>query len=170
MKNQTLMDISNDMGAVLALIDEQEGELNPTLEAWLDEITTSLATKVDAYVGRIDGLEILADRCRKRAQDAAKAARTLEGMQARLEDRIKETMRFQGRTELTGTDWRYKLSATKGSLQILDETKIPPSLTMQVTTSVIDKERVRALLDAGEPVPGAEIRPGYQLRKYRATK
>jgi hypothetical protein len=165
--SQTLTTITGDMSAVLDLVDQAQGELNPVLESWLAEIGTSLAEKVDAYVGRITALSLLADQCRARAQDAQKASRTLEGMQDALEDRIKHTMRVLGRTDLTGEEWRYKLSPTKGSL-VVNEAEIPTNYTMQVTTTSVDKERVRASLDAGELVPGAEIKPGWQLRKYRA--
>lgn len=169
MGNQTLMTISGDMAAVLGLIDEAQGELNPTLEAWLAEIGADLGNKVDCYIGRVDGLEMMADVCRKRAKDATAAARTIENMQAQLEDRIKLTMNELGRNELQGTEWRYKLTATKGSLQI-NEGELPAAYTIQVTTSAPDKERVRAELDAGKLIPGATIKPGFQLRKYRATK
>lgn len=167
--NKTLTKIADDMSAVIELIQQEDGELNPILEGWLDEIGSTLEEKVDSYVGRIGGLELMADQCRKRAQEATKAARSLESIQERLEERIKYTMNSMGRTELSGSEWRYKLTPTKGSLVVFED-QVPESYKIQVTTWSVDKERVRAALDSGLGVMGAVIKPGFQLRKYRSTK
>jgi len=167
--NHTLTTLAGDMAAVLELIDQAQGEINPTVEEWLTDITQNLATKVDAYVGRLDHLSLVADICRKRAQDAQKAAQTIERMQGQLEARIKDTITALGVSELSGNEWRYKISKTKGAL-VINESELPPLYMMTVTTQSPDKDRVRDALDKGATIPGAMIRPGFQLRKYRGSK
>lgn len=166
MSNQTLAVISSDMRAVLDLLQEEGGELNTILESWFDDISKNLTEKVDAYHGRLEQLERLSDIARKRAQDAQAAARTIERMDSALRDRIKHAMTVMDTKEVRGVEWRYRVTPTKGSL-VFQEERVPDRFKMQVTTTVVDKERLRAALEAGEIVSGAVIEPGFALRSYR---
>jgi hypothetical protein len=165
---QTLMRITADLKAVLDLIDQEQGELTPVLENWLTDISNNLTHKVDAYKGRLDQIKLLAEECRKRAQDAQRAAQRLEHVQTALEDRIKEAMLNLGTMELKGSEWRYKLTPSVGRLE-LNEALVPKEFKVTTIVESADKAKIRAAIESGEVVPGAEIKPGFQLRKSLNT-
>ncbi len=162
----TLVARAEDQIALWQLIEESGGELTPTVEAWLKEIETGLATKVDSYRNFIEDLQDEGAKLRRRAQELAGAAQSLERLADSMRDRIKFVMQQLGTDEVKGEFYRFKLSELKPKMVIDDLAKIPLDLLMTVTETVVDKERIRGLLDAGVAVPGARLEPVKSLRDY----
>jgi len=164
-KNPTLLQRAEDKIALWQLIEQNEGELDATLEAWLTEVETNLLTKVDSYKFCLDELKAESERIRQEAQSLYNAARSIDRIRDALNERIKMVMLAMGSDSLTGTTYRFKLSNGTKRL-VIDPEQIPENFKIIKTTYEIDKERVRDSLESGNQLPGAHLEESHQLRVY----
>lgn len=151
--------------ALWQLLEETGGELTPTMEVWLNEISTNLMDKVDGYKVVLDDLETESTRLKERAKGFQDAARSIDGIQAQIKDRMKAAMTIMGVDEVSGQDYRFKLSRVKPALVIVQD-ELPESYLMEVRTLVPDKDRLRADLETGGFIPGARFEQNVALRAY----
>lgn len=166
---QTLRTIAEDALALEALIFEQSGELDATLERWLGEVGQSLTRKVDSYQFTLERFETTAKMLKARASQITAAARTLENTGESLRLRIKEVMRQTGLEEAAGTDFKFKL-VYGAARAVIDEKQVEARFFKPVTTHVLDKEALIAAAKTtkeGEAFPsGIHFEPTFQLRSY----
>ncbi len=167
MANQTLIQIAQDNAALWQLLDEANGEVDSILESFQQEISTNLSGKVDKYKHVIDNFDTQAEIARNKSKMFAAAAQSLEKLSDGVKQRIKDAMQIMGKDEITGQDFRFKLSNTAGSLK-LNEELIPDSYMIVETITRPDKERIKKEVQAGKEIPGAEIVQGKSLRVYIA--
>lgn len=161
----TLQQRVADRLALWKLIEETGGEVCPTLESWLAEIDKSLATKADQYVFIKHELEQEASRLRDEGRKLIEAAKQIEYVQDRLNNRIKIAMVQLNVDEIKGEFYRFKMNEMAQKL-VLNEADVPQDLKIPVTEYVPDKEKIKALLALGENVPGASMERVYGLRTY----
>lgn len=162
---KTIVSLSANMGTILAEIAEAGGELSPRLEAMLDDIGTDLARKTDSYVMVMDKLEAEEAFWKAKAEGFSRVAKGCASIREKMKERIRAAIELTGEDEIRGDDFRFKLSPSKPAL-VIDEGLLPDSWKIQVTTIAPDKERIRAALEAGEPVLGAALKETKSLRKY----
>lgn len=160
-----LFEIVAQAQSIEKMIAEAGGELTPELEAALDNIDLTMATKVESYSYLVDRVCHEAMFWKGKAQQFTKLARALESVADRVEGNMKKAMIAMQKTEVLGESVRYVLSTTKGAL-VVDTAKLPDTYKMAVTEYVADKEKIRAALEKFEDVPGAKLEGGYSLRKY----
>lgn len=166
---KTLQSIVQDHKSLDQLMLENGGELTDEqqesiVDAWIAEIKSDLANKVDGYKYRQDSLDSASEALKARAKMMSGAAKVLGNMSEMLKDRLKYTMVELTTQELVGNDFKFKLSSSKPSLEILDEKLIPKSYYHTSTVSVLDKEVLKKDLENGVEIPGVRLNEGVTLR------
>lgn len=152
--SKSLFHISEDMQAILNLLEEMDGEFTPDMEQVLIISQQELAIKTESYIHVLH--KLYADvRMAKEHEDAAKAYRTKKGkIIERLENALLDaTLRF-GKIE-TGI---HTVSTRKSeSIVITHEEQLPNDFKIMKLTTSPDKAAIKKAIKAGESVPGAEL-------------
>lgn len=104
MKKQTLYDISDDLRALLELLDESGGELTPETEPVFDqffaELQSSQGEKLDSYIGVMRQFEMEASAAKAEAEQWAKKAQVKTNAVTRLKDRLKLHLETTGQQKV----------------------------------------------------------------------
>lgn len=160
----TLYAISDDIAALGALLEETGGELTPENEAafvaFEAEITSNLNGKVDGYCALIAEIDARAAARKAEAKRLADRAKTDE----RTADALRERLRLVWETRKLGkveTD-RFTVSLAKnGGKQPLDircgVEDLPAWAVKTETIASVNKDEIRARLDAGEALDFASL-------------
>lgn len=164
--SKSLYEIVAQAGVIEREIAEAGGELSPELEKQLSNIDLSLAEKVEGYAQIIDRLESNSVYWKDKANGFMAISRGLDNVVKRIKDGLKNAMIDLKKTEVYGESICYRLGTSKGTLVIDDTSRLPVAFTMQVTSTVPDKEKIRAALERLEIVPGTRLEGGYRLTKY----
>lgn len=165
MENQSLLAIVGKTVEIEKMLIESGGELTPEIEAALIVNEQSLSEKADGYHNIIERFDALGDHYSKRAAFFAQISKQCAGVVDRLKGNIKIAMSELKVDEIKGADVRFKLVTTSGKLIIEDEEMVPVEFKQEVINTVIQKDALKAALQAGE-VPGAKLEKGYSLRAY----
>lgn len=168
--SQTLVALAVEAAEISKLLQESGGELSPELEARLEVNREKLPSKVDSYNYIIERLEADAALWKRRKEACAAQEKKYQGQVDRLWDRIKLAMKELGTKELQGTYYRFQLKKSAPKLIIDSEAAIPAECKMIVQTTVIDKEKIKAMLVDGFEVPGARLEENGSLVAYESTK
>ena len=160
--NQTLLDITEDLRSLDALLAESGGEITEdteaTLDAWFAEIETNLAAKVDNYCALISEIEARAEVRKAEAKRLADRAKIDEN----VADALRERLRFvwESRKLPKTQTARYTVSLAKvGGKPKLDlrvGVEDLPAWAI-VTKAEANTEAIRARLDAGETLDFASL-------------
>jgi len=156
--NASLFALTGKFLELSRMVEEApDGEIDAALDAFLTDTEGQIEDKVDGYVGLIDELEAVATARKAEAKRLADLARTDENNAARLRERLREHLIFTGRDKLKTTRHNLRIQNAGGKLPLIisDERGVPPELT--VTTVAPDKEKIRAILDAGTQLPYASL-------------
>lgn len=166
----TLLTISADFDALLALVEESGGELTKdgerVLDAWFAEIEGDRQAKVDGYCALVREHELKASLRREESERLAKRATADENFAKRLKQRLKEHMEHVGTPRIDTP--RFTVSIQKnGGLAPLDisvpATALPKAY--QRVTVAADTEAIRAALAKGEQIEGVVLQErGSHLR------
>lgn len=160
----TIYEISEDMAALDALLAETGGEITPEAEAAFNafeaELAANLHNKTDAYCALIAEIDARAAARKAEAKRLADRAKTDE----RAADALRERLRFVWETRRLGkveTD-RFTVSLAKnGGKAPLDircgVEDLPAWAVKRETVVSVDKDAIRARLDAGEPLDFASL-------------
>lgn len=168
--SESLKSIRADIIALEQLILENEGEVNETLETWLEINETNLAVKTDAYKFFIDQLEQGAEFFKAKEKEANQARKQYENLIERMKANLKFTMQSLNTDELRGNEYRYKLSKSKPKVEILDEEKLPAMFLKEQVIYSPDKDMIKTELESGNPVEGARLVESYSIRNYLIKK
>lgn len=168
MSTNTLPALVAEMSLILNQIIEAGGELSPELETSFDNLGGAIQTKADNYAFFMDRLDAEADFWKAKADSYIKVSRSCANLKERLNNSIKLAMRTLDTDEVKGHDMRFKLSKLAPKLVL--EGEVPAEYKMVVTTTVPDKERIKADLTNGVVIAGAVLEPVYSLRKYANRK
>jgi hypothetical protein len=143
------------------------GEMTPELEQMLSITEATLPMKIDGYAFALDRLKMESAWCAEKVAQWSKLKHSLDACADRLKDGLKFAMKTMETTELVGNESRFVLSATKPRL-VIDEAMISELYKVQVVSTVIEKDKIRADLDMGLTVPGATYEESCALRAYPA--
>jgi len=171
---RAIFSIGADLLALNDLLDETGGELttpeaDTAVSAWLAELHTEQAAKLDGYVGLIRTLEMEASAATAEAEQYAKKAGTRTNRVKWLKRRMKDHLEATGQLKATTVTGRVLAIQKNGGVFPLDlaETLRPDDLEerFRKVTVTIDTDAVRKALETGEAVPGACLRErGTHLR------
>lgn len=167
----TLYAITDDLLALDALLTESAGEITPEIDAWMAEYAAQLASKTDAvgfYVRDLEAHEAaLTDEIARLQQKKAACA----AKQARVKEWVKYNMTRLGVRELRGSIYAFAIQKNGGKQPIAYATTDPAAFAERfrdvVTTVQINRDAVRAALEAGESVDGATLLPRGESVRLR---
>lgn len=154
----SLAEIVERLAALLDTVDLVETpEDRQACEA---EIAETLA----AEVRKVDGIASFLSYCESMQRFASEEISRLHERKARFarhEDRLRQyvirTMEDADVKRLEGKTATFHLRACASSADIRDESAIPEKFKVSKVVITVDKRAVRAALESGEDVPGAEL-------------
>lgn len=169
-KTKTLATLIDEQIALDQLMLEASGEITDGTEkivdGWIQEIKSGIAHKVDGYEIKQQMLKKQAEMFSHRAEMFSKAAKACSNLSSNLKERLKWAMVELNQSDLGGNLYRYKLSQGKPSVQVYDESKIPAEFLVTVVTQKVDKDAIKAAIESGREVAGANLERGYTIRTY----
>jgi hypothetical protein len=169
---KNLESILHERDEIINQVLEMEGELNKELESLISLNAQEFETKIDNCYEFFQYLKTEAAEFKERADRLYARSKSIENLKSSLEERLKMIMRVNGSDRFDGAAWSFVLSKTKGTLVTNDDMNFwadSPYLKTETKQS-LDKESIRAALDAGNSVVGARIEEGFSLRQYPRTK
>lgn len=161
--NKSLQLIINEANQLEEMLIHSGGELTPEIEAALAVRDLNLVEKIDGYAHIMDRFASLEAHYKQKAEFFAKISKQCAAVQARLEGNIKFAMQEFESAELLGTDIKFTLKPTAGSLVVEDEAMVPVEFKTEIISTVLDKKRLKDACSKNE-IPGARIEPGFSLR------
>lgn len=138
------------------------------VEAEVESLVTAEELKLPA---KLDGYAIFINRMRmestywKSVEKEAKArAKTCETTADFMEERIKAAATTLETSELNGFEYKFKISKSKPSVCVVDESKIDSAYFDTKTEKVLSKTRIADDLKRGVPVEGTIWKEGQSLK------
>lgn len=150
-------EIESVIGSVLDLPEEDyTPELQERVLAYLDELGTQEAAKVDALASFIRLQSGFAEAMKKEAQDLSKRARAIENRIANLKAYYMRTMVENGLTKVQGQTHKISLRNSK-SVCVEDAAiaTLPPEFVKIERTPV--KTAIKKALEDGKEIAGCSI-------------
>ncbi len=164
-KGTTLPELLNQQAHIMSVIAENGGELPKELEIMLDNITLTVAEKIDGYVMICERFEMESDFWKQKATQYSKLSKTADTIQKKIKERVKECMIATGATEIKGIERRYLLTDLEDAVDI-DEALLSDDYKKKTIVMSPDKERIKQDLELGIEVLGASLRKVKSLRDY----
>ena len=163
--NQTLYNIADDLRALEAILVEAGGDVStPEAEAalaeWEAELSTNLAEKVDRYCSLISEIEVRAAARTAEAERLRDLARTDDRAALALRERLRFVWQARNLGPLQTARFRVSLARNGGKapVSITAEADELPAWAVKTKTVVdVDKDAIRARLEAGETLPFASL-------------
>lgn len=165
-EKKSLLSIVHQGKLIEQALISQGGELTPEVEQALLVNGQSLSKKTDNYKMLMDRFKMLKSYYADQAKMMTGISKQCENVLDRLEDNIKYAMKENNLTEIKGKNIRFTISETIGQLFLESEEMIPVEYKTEVTTTVIDKDKLKSDLIAGKVVEGASLIKGLSLRSY----
>lgn len=154
---------SNDLMTRILLAN---GEISQELEAELNSVDLATAHKIDAYAHVIERLEREAEYWASQAEIRMRVSKALLKAAEFRKNAIKGAMQAMHKSEVEGVEHRFKLMNASSKKLVIDETKLPDSYKMQVTKWEVDKTRVKADLENGITIEGANLEQSQYIRPF----
>lgn len=150
---------------MLVLLDafDQHGAESPETEAAFREHAMSLAeafdAKADDYAALIRIAETRAAARREESERLALLAASDDLLAKRLKESLLIAMQETGRTKVDTARFRLSVKRNGGKtpVDISDTALLPPEYLVPKVTHTVDRDAIRAALEAGTPVPGAAL-------------
>jgi hypothetical protein len=155
---QPLWAIEAELTALLDSIGTCPDELQPELQARIQEYTTREAAKVDQTAHVLAALDYEQKAAADEMARLAERIRTAKAAQDRLEKYLCRIIAARGGQKLIGTTNTLS-TRPSDAVVIVDEAAIPACYVVEevVTTRRVDKAAIKKALKAGREVPGADL-------------
>ena len=149
-QHEPLYTLVERLRACLAVVDEQEGEVGPALDAELDALGLSFERKVEAYAGLIQVLDAEAAGCASLEARYAERKRAKLAQKDRLRGRMYEALKALEKRMVATATATVTIQATQAKLVLkAGEIEIIQAGFAQTVVSV-DRQRLRAAVEAKE--------------------
>jgi len=144
---------------------EDDGEINPTLEAWLTAKEDELQTKVEAYCSIIGEMEAMAEARKAEAKRIADLGAADARKAQRMRDVLREVFGRLNILRMETTRYKLRLQNAGGKQRIVVDPFEPMPEQYQKTTVTVepDLDSIRKALDAGEVLSFATLAPRGQI-------
>lgn len=164
--------LDQDLIALDAALDECEGDLSkadPVVQAWFDALGDEVPRKTDAVIDYCRQLRVEADGAKAEAARWQAACVTRNLKADRMEGALLAFLDRHGYRKLsTATGRTISIAGNGGKRPVVFEEVINPEYVdgrFTVMRTEIDREAVRAALEAGETLPFARLgERGQHLR------
>lgn len=170
MSKNTLMEIVENRRALDEILIECGGDVTDEkveeiTGKWMAEITKDLAIKSDGYNFRMKDIEAMNTQFKEYETLYRNARKSLERVSESLKDRMKFAMKEMGVDEISGQQFKYKLTDSQPSVEITNEGMLPAIFCKEKVVIDIDRVAVKKhVLETGEEIPGVIISRGKTLR------
>lgn len=159
----TLMELSQDMELLDAMLDSSGGEITPEIEqaldTWASDLDSQFDNKIDGYAALITEL---AERAKVREEQGARMrAKAAAGENAarHLRNRLKMVFESRGIKKVETQRFTVSVVSNGGKLAMtLDEAALPNTYLMQ-PPPVPDTARIRQELESGVMLEFARLEP-----------
>ena len=162
MPSPTLYQLDEALLSVLNTLEQNGGELTPEMEAILSLDGKAFESKAAGYLHLIATFEADVEFCAKEAARITARKKTLEGNIARMKERLAHAVELRG-----GKGVRVETYALSSrwheSVEITDEEKLPVAFTKEVRERVPVKDAIKAALQLGHVVTGAQLKKKISL-------
>jgi len=162
--SKSLLLLANEAHALKSMIIENDGELTPEIEDALVVSAQSLAIKSDSYKYIMDDFSKYAELLKEKENQINKVRMSMQNVVERLKNNIKQAMILGELNEIEGNEYVFKLSNSKSSLIITDESMIPKEFKYQVVTEAIDREKILEEMKLSGHVEGATLKENKALK------
>ena len=160
----TFTDILNEISNMLDIPDEElTEEQRATMDAYLDELASQEASKVDAF-GQFVRLE--SARAEALKAEAARLSARAKAAQNRIDFlrmRYLQAMQGAGLQKVRGDVYTMSIRAAD-VVQITNTVILPEQYVTEKTEIVPNKIAIRDALKQGREIPGAQLAKSYSLR------
>ncbi|MDR2054491.1 MAG: siphovirus Gp157 family protein [Desulfovibrio sp.] len=148
--------IQQEIAAMLDVPDEEltDGQ-KIAMDAYLNELASMEADKVDAFGQFVRVQAAIADACRKESQRLAVRARTAENRLENMKGHYMFVMRQNGLKKVSGSVYTLQTRESKSVVVPDDVTMLP--VEYQRIKAEANKEAIKRALTSGIVVPGCQI-------------
>lgn len=166
----TMAKILADGAALDAALEELGGDVSDGADAiiaeWFAELDERRAEKVDGYGFRIKQEQADAAKWKALADELYAKAKAADNRAKYLLARMQYHMEEQAVTEMKGEVWTFKFQQNGGKAPLVLASENPDDYPedCRVTTVTINKDAIRAKLEAGETLPASIGERGRSLR------
>jgi chromosome segregation ATPase len=159
-----LYEISQDYAAIIAAVEEAEGELTPELEEALAANGEDFAAKIENYLKAIRNFEADAAACKEEAARFKAKEERAKKTAERLKESVMAAMQQRG---IQKQDFgNLTASVRKTERVVVDDDLIatlPDDFKRVKTTIEPDKTALKTALKAGATIEGAQLVDNYSL-------
>lgn len=166
----TLMELNEQANAIERMLIENDGELTPELEDAIQNIEIHTARKIDGYAFVIDRAKMLEKFWKEKAKTYTNVGRGCANLVKQIQDRLKWVMEEQEKPVIEGDEFRFSLTDIAKRLEIVDVDLLPDEYKIEKTVYEPDTAAIRAAIEAGEEIPGANLLGGKRLNRSHAKK
>ena len=155
--HSSLWDVESTLSTAFGLLEDADGEHDPSAEAMVIQALDVAETKRDQvaeFIGTMDAWEHHLDNEITRLQakrDRAKRVRK------RVEAYVMQVMLANGVRELAGATHKLKIVKNPPSVQLDENLVLPEELIRVVVRREPDKVAIKKQIEAGNTIPGARI-------------
>lgn len=149
----------------LELILDEKNEIVENAIAFLGPIPDEATKKIDYAIALSDWPEAHIKRLTAEVRSLQAQVKRYKDFQDLIENGIKQSMANEAMVEIQGESLKAQISETQGSLEIYDESLLPPELFKEEVVRSTDDKRIKAMLVLGHEIPGARLKQGFRLTK-----
>lgn len=160
----TFDQIQNEIAAMLSIPDEDLDDVQrKALDAYLDELATAEASKVDGFGQFIRLQSALAEACKEEAKRLAAKARTAEARIAFLKAKYVASMQGVGVKKISGAVYTLSVRENEAVAITARVETLPEIYQRKKTTVEPDRIAIRNALKDGAEIPGCTLGKTYSL-------
>jgi len=161
----TLKGLMAEWREVMAAIDDAQGELTPEIEQRMALLDVSIPEKIDAWAYVMERMEAEHEFWKARRKVDHEVELKYERHLEFAKTRLKGIMFEMGVVEMRGHDAKFQTVNSRARLTIQDENLIPAKYLTERFVYDIDKDKLRADIEAGIEVEGVRLEKVTALRR-----
>ena len=159
----TLYNISTELSAILAAIEEAGGEITPEIEEALAISEGQFTTKSEEYGHAILNLEAMAAAAKAEKERLANLQKFYDTTVERLRTAMIAAMKATGKEKVETPTMRLSLRHTTAT-EVDDIALLPSEFKTTKVEEVADKTAIKKAIQSGEDVPGAHLVDNVSLQ------
>lgn len=152
----SLFELQGQYVALMELADEDDQAFQDTLEGLLAEVDE----KTDAYAYVMQGIDDNIAAIDREIERLSKKKAVLSNNKAFMKDAVFHTMKLMGRPEIRTDLHKFKICKNGGKLPLVFDKEEKPEYfpeKYRKITVTLDKDKIRADLEAGVELAGAHL-------------
>lgn len=151
--------------AILADIEDNGGVISEIVERKMTQLDVAIPEQFDELSDIMDHLQGGAEYCRAQAKKWSDKAHQLEDNYSFINEKMKAWMSTTEQKYVFGKETKFNCYEMKPRMVIGDENNMPAKYFDEKVVYVLNKERVREDVEAGEFVPTVRMEKVLALRR-----